>query len=477
MKKQLIILAAVCVLLTGCTGAAGNTEGNASEESDITTKSTAVTSRPQGTEVPVIDSTRKDRAFLALDTAERQISAELVLLDGESKDALEAVQKDALTRYINTLAESELSLTRQAKDIEKFKDFSVMSIDLDAELTLCDTDMISIMYTGEAVFKDAAQPVHLAFSLNLDAHTLKEVSFSERYMVGEEMYGMFASASAEAMTAKWGEKYEEEVGSFADAVCKSEDFSARIADGSIIVYYTENDAVLSFPIASELGGRIEVAVPHVQLDFLKADTSPLKVLTESGDYSITYESFPDIPDTADYYISAIGSDSFTVSRYLGNFPIRAVTHASLLESDVDGDKKKEIILNMAVSSEGSTLTAVFKMNGGVLEECAVIDLTKLTFKCEYINGKKAKLSSEDGKYTQEFDISAVFDAGAFDKNGKAAGEGIVSIKSIAEIKQENGKVICSAVFTLDGINAGEIQLVLSVKDGEYLLTPTAPKKN
>lgn len=474
MKKQLIIAAVLCVLLTGCTGTAKETVQNDSGAgAPVTSSQGAVTSGSAVTEAPVIDSTRKDRAFLTFENSEMRISAELVLFDSENKDALEKVQIDALKKYISSQTGSELALERQPKDIVRLGDFSNLSIDLDADLTLSDSDTISIVYTGELTDKAAAHPTHLVFSLNLDARTLEQISFSEKYKVGEEMYGLYASASAAAMTEKWGEKYEEEVGSFSDVICKAEDFSGKIADGSIVAYYTENDIVLSFPLEYVLGGHIEVAVPHVQLDAIKTDLTPLKVLVESGDYSITYESYTETPDEADYYLSARGNDKMMTSMYLGTFKTKEVSDGKILTTDIDGDKKKEIIINMEISGNGATLTSIYKIKDDMLEHCTEIDTLGIELLCEYKNGKKARIYSEKPKFSQEIDISKVFSAEFFDKNGKATGNGSVSIKEIHGISVTEGKLVCTAGLCLDdGVAQFNINFTISVSDGKYSLTPS-----
>ena len=473
MIKHLILALVLCLLLTGCVGVTEKTTTDATVGGNTATGQTANTSAPVGSDSPVTDNTKKGREFLVLENGEMRISAEIVLFESDNADAIEKAQTDAITKFIGAYTNGEFSLARQQKDIDKLGDFSILSIDIDAELSHADSNLISIVYMGELTDKGEAHPTQLVFSLNLDAHTLEPINFSEQYKIGDEMYALYSSASATAMTLKWGDKYEEEVGSFADVVCKAEDFQGKIADGSIVVYFTENDVVLSFPIEYILGGHIEIGVPHVQLDTIKADESPLKVLTETADYSITYESYAETPDEADYYISTLKDDGMMVSMYLGTYKIAEVRRGKIINADINGDKTKEIIVHMEISGNGGMLTEICRMNAGIIERIATVEPIGIELLCEYKNGKKARIYSQTAKFSQEVDITNIFSTEAFDNKGMATLNGAVSIKPIHDVSVVDGKLVCTASLCLDSdVPQFDITLSVTLTGGEHTLTPT-----
>ncbi len=471
MKKHLIAVIALSLLLAGCSSSTSEAGTESTANDGQVTQADVQT---QQAPPPVIEITRKDRAYLTLDTDENIISAEVVVFDSDSSDKLEQLQTDAIKQYIEKLTDKHFELSRLEKDETKQKDFSVMSIDLDAELKFTDESTISLVYTGTLTSKDAADPMQLFYSLNLDAKSLEPILFSESYIIGEDLYQVFADNSAAAMTAKWGEGYAEEIGSFSDAVCDAASFKAGIEDGSIVHYYTDTKVGLSFPLPSALGGHIEIEVPYVQLDLLKyaSDTTGTNVLMREGLYKVYYEVFPETPNEADYFISAITNDSTLVSVYMGTYTIRDVSAGAILVADTDSDHREEIVVNINTSQEGESLTRIYRFESNMLELVTELTVQK-NISCEYQNGKKVKLTSEDGSFKYEADISTLFDNSAFDKNGKAIGDGILGIKPIRDIKLNGQKVECVATITLDTIDAFDITYSLRVKDGVYMLTPVS----
>ena len=482
MKKHLITALVLSLLLVGCSGnSESNSTGKSNETADtnIEQSTQGDTQTSADTELPgVIEVLPKDRAYLTLDTPDNLVSAEIVLFDSENKEKLEQAQEDALSKYINESIGEQFTLTRLERDETKGKDFLVMSIDLDAELKFMDDSMISIVYTGMLTDKGSAHPTHLFYSLNLDTEKLEPVAFSDTYTIGEELYNVFADHSAEAMAAKWGENYLTELGSFSDVVCNAESFASGIMDGSIMYYYTENNVGLSFPLPFVLGGHIEVEVPYVQLDLYKdtpSNNSGTNVLMSNGSFKVYYETFPETPNEADYFISAVfispeTNDSTVVSVYLGTYSIREVSAGEILLADVDRDHSEEVVVRFQTSDEGSSRTLVYRLEEAMLERIAEIKAPS-DIKCEYQNGKKVKLTSTLGAFSLEADISGLFDNSAFDKDGKAIGDGIATVKSINKIRLNGETLECVATLALDAIDAFDVTYKLSVKDGEYTLSP------
>ena len=481
MKKYLAAAMAAVVLLSGCSGGSGDSDGLGSSggSGEVSTDSVTETERvTQSADTeqtpPVIEVVRKDRAYLTLDTEQVIISAEIVVLEDEQNAKLEQAQTDALKKYIYELTRGEFELALCERDTVKGKDFLSMSLDLDAELKLMDDNVISIVYAGELTDKSAPHPTHLFYSLNLDADTLEPIVFSEAYIVDKLLYDVFAENSDEAMTAKWGESYAAELGTFADVVCSEEDFISGIADGSICHYYTEDKVGLSFSLPFVLGGHIEVEVPYVLLDALKhtSDKTGTTELMQEGLYTVFYESFPDSPSEADYFISAQTNDGTLVSVYLGTYVIRDVSAGGIIVADIDSDNREEVVIHLSTSQDGDRMTLAFRLEGNMLERIADIK-TENDILCEYQNGKKAKLTNTAGTFSREADITGLFDNAVFDKNGKATCDGLVTVGQIREIRLNGTKIEYVATIALDTIDALDIVYTLSAKDGEYVLTPVS----
>lgn len=481
MKKYLAAAMAAVVLLSGCSDGSGGSDGLGSSggSGEVSTDSVTETERvTQSTDTeqtpPVIEVVRKDRAYLTLDTEQVIISAEIVVLEDEQNAKLEQAQTDALKKYIYELTRGEFELALCERYTVKGKDFLSMSLDLDAELKLMDDNVISIVYAGELTDKSAAHPTHLFYSLNLDADTLEPVLFSDTYIIDGQLYDIVCENSAEAMTEKWGENYAAELGNFADVICDAERFAAGIADGSIYHYYTEDKVGMSFSVPFVLGGHIEIEVPYILLDPLKYanDSASTNLLMSEGPYKVFYETFPDSPNEADYFISAQTNDGTLVSVYLGTYLIRDVSAGGIIAGDIDRDSREEVVIHVKTSQEGDSMTLAFRLEGNMLERIADIK-TENDILCEYQNGKKAKLTNTAGSFTHEADITGLFDNAVFDKNGKATCDGLVTVGQIREIRLNGTTIEYVATIALDTIDALDIVYTLSAKDGEYVLTPVS----
>lgn len=136
-------------------------------------------------------------------------------------------------------------------------------LNIDYRITYCTEDLISIVFEGLYNYKKAAHPIHLLFSLNMDPASGKQIAFTDRYVVDENLYEVFAAQAEMDITEGAGGTWPKGWGAFSEMICSKSDFlTGLVSEVDFHVFYTTEGVEISYPVPYAMGNHLEVALPY-----------------------------------------------------------------------------------------------------------------------------------------------------------------------------------------------------------------------
>ena len=92
------------------------------------------------------------------------------------------------------------------------------SLELIGRVTLYTDELLSIVFEGQTYSRDAAYPLSLMFTMNLNPKTGEYIRFSDRYVVDKPLYDAVAARATELLTEASGGEWPEGWGTFAEQI-------------------------------------------------------------------------------------------------------------------------------------------------------------------------------------------------------------------------------------------------------------------
>lgn len=203
--------------------------------------------------------------FFIESTEENSISIELPQswLTNEQKLLIESFVSEKLTSICGqtfNLSKSDTGLP----DAERV--YSNYYVDLSVARAYRSDHITSFVFEGMLNQKGAAHPMHLFFALNFNPATNEIIAFTDRYVLDETLYNIFATQAQADLLEQMNGQWPTGWGSFSETLCSKEDFLSGMATGDeFCFYYTAQGIGISYPVPFALGNHIEVELPYTAL--------------------------------------------------------------------------------------------------------------------------------------------------------------------------------------------------------------------
>ena len=280
MKKLLLCVFLCLTMLVSC-----------SDNPDDSVISDSVTDYEEI--VTDIETAKDSSVYLTEINEENLISVKIPVFEDTAKNQL---VYDYICGYFSNIGLTEFDLVYSDNRVElEEKTYSDYYIDVDYEITRSSSKVISIVFKGILNQKNAAHPMHLFFSLNIDLETNERIFFKDSYVIDKELFNCFAAYARRNIEQKLG-GWPENLGEFSEDICTLDSFlSGMKSEKAFFSYYTDNGVGISFPVPFALGNHIEAVIPYPNL----------KSRIENIDTDTEIIETDDVADDTVYYSSVV----------------------------------------------------------------------------------------------------------------------------------------------------------------------------
>lgn len=168
-----------------------------------------------------------------------------------------------ISRILQNMTGTEFALThtQEAPEVDSnwFLDgYSEYAISLESRVTLCNDEIVSVIFEGMLNYRSAAHPVHLFFTLNYDPKTNKEISVTDVYDVSNELYDLVIQSIQQKATTEDSQKWAAIENYFLTTHASQEDFRSGMSKFNY--YFTDSGIGISFPVPYAIGSHAEVEI-------------------------------------------------------------------------------------------------------------------------------------------------------------------------------------------------------------------------
>lgn len=206
-----------------------------------------------------------DFIYLTENTTKNLISISIPLNDKFNEETIDFI-KIFIENRISASFDQKFNLALSKDDISDEKlEYSNCYMDIDSEISFISDEAVSIVFNGLFNKKGTAHPIHCFFSLNFDPATYKILSFSDNYVINEDLYNAFVEIAEKDLVNRCNGKWPDEWKGFSEEICSEEDFLKGMQNGEFDYFYTSKGIGISYPVAFSLGDHIEVIIPHSNL--------------------------------------------------------------------------------------------------------------------------------------------------------------------------------------------------------------------
>ena len=140
------------------------------------------------------------------------------------------------------------------------------SLELTGRVTLYTDELLSIVFEGQTYSRDAAYPLGLMFTMNLNPKTGEYIRFSDRYVVDKPLYDAVAARATELLTEASGGEWPAGWGTFAEQICDEAHFlTGLLEEKDFCVYFTEEGVCINLPVSHALGDYLTVPLTYEEL--------------------------------------------------------------------------------------------------------------------------------------------------------------------------------------------------------------------
>lgn len=215
----------------------------------------------------VQDSTTAEPAcYLIQESGENLISIPIPRRNNMSGEEITMIQ-NFVQKKIQATTGEEFALTASAQNVKnKDQAYSQYYLVMESQVVYESDSHISIVFYGMLNLKGAAHPTHLLFALNYNPQTLQVISFSEKYVVDNQLYRTFADFAAKAIEEICEGVLPSGWASFSDPICSETAFINGLNEEKEFCYYLQDTGVvISYPVPFALGDHKEVLIPYNQL--------------------------------------------------------------------------------------------------------------------------------------------------------------------------------------------------------------------
>lgn len=144
---------------------------------------------------------------------------------------------------------------------------------MESTITFASNDLISIVFDGLYNYKTAAHPIHWLFTLNFNPQTLETITLSEKYIIDEALYNIFAEVAETNITNECDGVWPENWGTFSETICSKNHFiEGMIKEVDFYYYYAETGIVISYPVVHAMGDQKEGEISYDSLKKLVKET-------------------------------------------------------------------------------------------------------------------------------------------------------------------------------------------------------------
>lgn len=203
--------------------------------------------------------------YLIVNTGENQISVQVPRTGNDAVDTL--VQTQVREYFSRLCAEDFLFSYTETSNLSPIQEanYTNFYINVQYSVAYSTPEIYSIVFSGILNRKNAAHPVHVFFTVNIDPETGEQLYLKDMFAVDQNMYEIFSSYAEEEIILSAG-KWPAGWGSFSEELCSEDAFISGFQDEiAFFSYYTSEGLGISYPVPYVLGNHREVIIPYTEL--------------------------------------------------------------------------------------------------------------------------------------------------------------------------------------------------------------------
>lgn len=269
----ILLCAALLLSLCACTAAPQPTDAPTdppTQAEPVTEPATQPITQPE-TQLPETEPTTAvseeiTMAVISEYSAENYVHAAFPVLP--SGPMASAAIQNFVEETIAAYCPEANNLTLEEEPPEHVPSFadSDCSLELLGRVTLYTDELLSIAFEGQTYSRDAAYPLGLLFTMNLNPKTGEYIRFADRYVVDKPLYDAVAARATELLTEAAGGEWPEGWGTFAEQICDEASFlTGLLEEKDFCVYFTENGVCINLPVSHALGDYLTVPLTYEEL--------------------------------------------------------------------------------------------------------------------------------------------------------------------------------------------------------------------
>lgn len=256
MKNIIILFVCVILFFAGCSRVDKETSSHGAPVSPFFNEEQKTSTERKN------ENTR----FLIENTAQNSISIALPVSESLT-GSHNLLMETFVCEKIEDICDKEFTLTKAQTGLSEAERLCTdYYIDLSGSISYQSADTISVVFEGILNLKGTAHPTHLFFTLNFNPKTTEIISFLDRYVLDDELYGDFATQAQANILEQTDGQWPAGWGTFSETLCSKERFLEEVASGEICFYYTEDRIGFSYEVPFALGNHMEVELPYSCFD-------------------------------------------------------------------------------------------------------------------------------------------------------------------------------------------------------------------